>query len=244
MESLKEIIKEGNFDCNSNGISFQGVDSSFVALVQLTLREKGFDHFRVDSDMSLGINIENLLKLLKCCGAKDSLELSSQEDSDTLKLVFKGDGRVSEFNHKLMVIDADAFAVPNMNYTTIVRMSSAEFQRIVRDLSTLGDAIVISVDKNGVSFSVEGPTGSGSVTINPSGAADDANAVHIKVDSKISQKFTVRYLASFAKSASLSPTVSIMLQDDAPLVTEFQFPDRLGALRFFLAPKADSDGDE
>jgi proliferating cell nuclear antigen len=40
---------------------------------------------------------------------------------------------------KLMDIDAEELGIPNPEYEAIVTMSSAEFQRICRDLASIGD---------------------------------------------------------------------------------------------------------
>jgi proliferating cell nuclear antigen len=254
IEALKEIIKEGNFECSEPGITFQGVDQSFIALVQLTLRRQGFSHYRVDDTINLGINIENILKLLKCGGTKDSLTLSSQDDSDILSLFFESESRTAKFDHKLMVIDSEALTVPPMNYNTQCNMPSAEFARIVRDLATIGETVQISITKTGITFSVESPTGSGSVTLNnDDGSEKSSSGIKIKVEEEISQKFPLRYLNNFAKAAPLAENVSLKLSPESPFCVDFRMvlPGKgdeqgtpLGALRFFLAPKADETEDE
>ena len=255
MESLKEIIKEGNFECSEPGITFQGVDSSFIALVQLTLRRQGFSSYRVDETINLGINIENILKVLKCGGPKDSLTLSAQDDSDTLGVVFESDHRVSKFDHRLMVIDAAAHNFPSINYSTQCQMPSQEFARIVRDLSTLGETVEITLNSESITFSVESATGSGSITLSHNDGDDKGSQVKLKVEEEISQKFPLRYLNNFAKASTLSETVALKLSPGAPFCVDFRMllpaEDKdqdnkiaLGALRFFLAPKMDEEGEE
>eukprot|EP00461_Guttulinopsis_vulgaris_P001655 UN01655 len=254
MEALKEIVKEGNFECSENGITFQGVDSSFVALVQLTLRKQGFAEYRIDDNMNLGINIENILKLLKCAGGKDSLTLTAQEDSDLLSLQFTAPERTSKFDLKLMDIDQEALTVPNITYETVCSLPSAEFQRIVRDLGSLGDTLSLRVSKEGITFAVEGTTGSGSITLNAGEGSDAKDTVKIKTEDEYEQKFTVRYLTQFAKAASLSPNVALKLSSEQPLAVEYRMtnpnedddskPTILGVLRFFLAPKSSDEADE
>ena len=46
-------------------------------------------------------------------------------------------------------------------YSTVVKLPSAEFQRICRDLSQIGDSVVISCTKEGVKFSASGDLGTG-----------------------------------------------------------------------------------
>jgi len=57
LEAVKEVVAEGNWDCSSTGISLQGMDSSHVSLVSLEMNADGFDPFRCDRNLTLGINM-------------------------------------------------------------------------------------------------------------------------------------------------------------------------------------------
>lgn len=70
VEALKELVTDGNFDVSSTGISLQAMDSSHVCLVSLQLQEDGFEHFRCDRNLSMGIHLANLSKILKCAGKR------------------------------------------------------------------------------------------------------------------------------------------------------------------------------
>ena len=48
--------------------------------------------------------------------------------------------KISDFELKLMDIDSEHLGIPQTAYQATVEMSSAEFQRICRDLSTIGDS--------------------------------------------------------------------------------------------------------
>jgi len=244
IESLKEVIKEGNFDCSSNGISLQGIDPSFVALIQLSLRSDGFDHFRVDRNVNLGLSIENVLTVLKCAGANDSITLRAEDRDDKISFVFESQSgdRVSQFSLKLMDIDTDSFGIPNTSYHCYVKMRAAEFQRICKDLSSIGDTVQINVTKEGIKFSVNGAHGAGSIICKQTTSSDDDNkdCVQIKLEDEITQVFALRYLNQFSKATSLCDSVSLMMNEEVPLVVEYKIED-LGVLRFFLAPKIEDD---
>ena len=62
-EAMKDLVTEANFDCSTTGISLQAMDSSHVSLVALLLRADGFDHFRCDRNISLGINLGSMGKV-------------------------------------------------------------------------------------------------------------------------------------------------------------------------------------
>ena len=44
------------------------MDSSHVSLCALKMKAEGFDHYRCDKSISLGVNTPNLSKILKCAG--------------------------------------------------------------------------------------------------------------------------------------------------------------------------------
>lgn len=87
IESIKDLVTDVNLDVTSSGISLQAMDSSHVALVTLNLSADGFEQFRCDKQMTLGVAIASLSKILKVGGNEDSITLDCDEDSrDKLKI--------------------------------------------------------------------------------------------------------------------------------------------------------------
>ena len=89
LESIKELVNEANFDCTGAGIALQAMDTSHVSLVGLLLRADGFDHYRCDRSLSLGINLDSMSKILKCAGNEDTMTLKAEEDNDTINFMFE-----------------------------------------------------------------------------------------------------------------------------------------------------------
>ena len=69
---------------------------------------------------------------------------------------------------KLMDIDADTLNIPETEYDARVTLPSAEFTRIVRDLSQLGESVRIEVSKEGVRFASDGEAANGNVLLRQS----------------------------------------------------------------------------
>ena len=59
------------------GISLQAMDTSHVALVSLNLSMEGFEEYRCDSNVVLGVNIANLSKVMKLADPSDSITLQA-----------------------------------------------------------------------------------------------------------------------------------------------------------------------
>jgi proliferating cell nuclear antigen len=237
-------VTEANFDCSTTGISLQAMDSSHVSLVALLLRADGFDHFRCDRNISLGINLGSMGKVLKCCNNGDIVTLKADDNADAMTFMFENQSadRISDFELKLMDIDSEHLGIPDTEYKSTVKMPAGEFQKICRDLSILGDTVTIAVAKDAVKFSVTGEMGSGNMTIKENNSVDtkEEEKVTVEAEEPVTLNFALRYLNFFTKATPLSASVVLHLSKDVPLVVEYQI-EELGHIRFYLAPKIEDE---
>lgn len=153
----------------------------------------------------------------------------------------EGGDRVSDFDLKLLDIDAEHLGIPDTEYKAVIQMPASEFQRICRDMTIIGDSIVISATKEGVKFSVSGDMGSGSVMCRQNAVADKLEeSTVIELVEPVSLTFALRYLNFFTKATPLSGTVTISMSNDVPLVVEYRIGE-MGYIRYYLAPKIEDE---
>lgn len=243
IESIRDLVNEGNFECSPAGIQLQAMDTSHVCLVTLMLRHDGFEQYRCDINRTLGISIANLSKVLKCAGNDDIITLRAQDEGDTVSLTFESPNadRISDFDLKLMDIDSEHLGIPDTEYSAEVRMPSSDFSRIVKDLSSIGDTVVISATKEGIKFSTSGDVGTGNVTCKHSTSADKPDqGTYIEIREPVALSFALRYLNSFSKAAPLSGSVKLCMSADLPVLVEFRIED-IGWVRYYLAPKIEDE---
>ncbi|PPR01310.1 hypothetical protein CVT24_006353 [Panaeolus cyanescens] len=131
--AIKELVTFANFECNEEGIFLQALDNSHVALVCVRLPLEAFKKYRCDRPLSLGVNLASLTKVMRCARDDDGCVLRADDEGNVLNLVFeaKNSDCISEYDLKLMEIDADYLCVPDTDYAARVKMPSAEFARIV-----------------------------------------------------------------------------------------------------------------
>lgn len=244
MDAIKDLVTDANFDCNGTGIRLQAMDSSHVSLVTLFLRKEGFEHYRCDRSMSLGINLASMAKILKCAGNDDYITLKAEDAGETVTFVFESpkQTRISHFSLKLMDIDSEHLGIPDTEYKCIVKMPAQEFQRICREINIIGDTVQISATKEGVKFHVSGDLGTGSIICKQNPSVDEEeDAISIKLQDEVSLTFALRYLNFFARATPLSGMVSLKMSPEVPLVVEYKIEQEMGALRFYLAPKIEEE---
>ena len=142
-----------------------------------------------------------------------------------------------------MEIDAEQLAIPDTEYQCTVKMPSAEFMRIIRDLQVLGDTCMISCTKEGIRFSVSGTIGTGNILIRSNAADDVKEQVVIDMQEPVELNFALRYLNFFTKATAVSDQVVICMSPDVPMVVEYPIQD-MGHVKFYLAPKIEEDEEE
>lgn len=57
------------------------------------------------------------------------------------------------------------FNFQDQDYSCTVKMPSGEFGRICRDLSQIGDTVIVTCAKDGITFSCSGDLGTGNSTV-------------------------------------------------------------------------------
>ncbi|KAI7726668.1 hypothetical protein M8C21_020692 [Ambrosia artemisiifolia] len=243
MESIKDLVNDANFDCSATGFSLQAMDSSHVALVSLLLRSEGFEHYRCDRNLSMGMNLGNMAKMLRCAGNDDIVTIKADDGGDCVTFMFESPNqdKIADFEMKLMDIDSEHLGIPEAEYEAIVRMPSSEFARICKDLSSIGDTVVISVTKEGVKFSTKGDIGTANIVCRQNTSVDKPEeATIIEMQTPVSLTFALRYMNSFTKATPLASQVTMSLSSELPIVVEYKIAE-MGYLRFYLAPKIEED---
>ncbi|XP_064607637.1 proliferating cell nuclear antigen-like [Liolophura sinensis] len=244
IDAIKDLVDSGNWDASGSGLMLQAMDKSHVSLVSVQLNSDGFETFRCDRNLTMGININSMSKIMRCAGNDDFVTLKKADESDTITFVFESQNgdKVSDYEVKLMDIDAETLGIPDHEYNCVIKMPSGELQRICRDMSQLGDSVVITCTKEGaVRFSASGDIGSGNVKLAQTSSADkEEDNVTVELNQACSLTFALQYLNHFAKATPLSPQVTLSLSEDMPLVCEYKIGD-LGHIRYYLAPKIEDD---
>lgn len=246
LEAVKDLLNEATFDCSGTGISLQAMDSSHVSLVSMLLRSDGFDAYRCDRNLSMGMNLTSMSKIIKCASNDDIITLKADDNNpDTVTFLFESPNqeKVSDFEMKLMDIDTEHLGIPGTEYSVVAKMPAVEFQRICRDMSQIGESVTISCTKEGIRFSAAGDLGTGNIKLAQSANIDkEEEAVTIEMQEPVTLTFALRYLNFFTRATSLSPQVSLSMSAEVPLVVEYKIAD-MGYMRYYLAPKIEDQDD-
>src|SRR3989339_228015 len=79
IELISELVTEVRLKVNEFGMSITAMDPANVSMIGFKIPRSAFTQFEVGKE-ELGINLENLKKVLKRCGTKSSLILEKKEN--------------------------------------------------------------------------------------------------------------------------------------------------------------------
>ena len=116
------------------------MDTSHVSLVSVDLKADGFDKYRCDRNLSMGMNLASMGKILRyretlftevpimspccrCAGNDDIITVKAEDQGDTVTFMFESpkQDKVADYEMKLMNLDN-----VSLNYSESTNLSSLE----------------------------------------------------------------------------------------------------------------------
>ncbi|MHA2339884.1 MAG: proliferating cell nuclear antigen (pcna), partial [Candidatus Hodarchaeales archaeon] len=90
IDTISQIIDDGLFKINNSGLELLASDRAMVSVVDFKLKSSGFEEFECDKEASIGINLLNLLTVLKRAEGGDKLILNLNEVENKFEIILEG----------------------------------------------------------------------------------------------------------------------------------------------------------
>ena len=238
LDAIKDLVQDVNLLCTDDGIELQAMDAAHVALVNFTILADACTLYSCSQTITIGINVTNLAKIIKCSETTDSVLLKHSPGSDTLGITFESanGSRKAEYEMKLMDIDSEHMEIPDVTYECSVKLPSNEFTRIMRDMATFGDTVTLSVKEGELIITMKGDMGMATVSVKEDKTAKPST--EIECTKKTTMMFALNYLVAFTKAQNISEQVQIFLSENVPVYVSYDMGDK-GSVGYYLAPKLD-----
>lgn len=117
----------------SDGIYVQAMDQAKVALVNLCINSSGLLYYKCDANMSVGIFVPALLKLMKCSDNDDVLTFRVRDDESEAELQFESKkiGSYLTVISKLINLDVEKLILPVVCFQKINFIISSKVGHVV-----------------------------------------------------------------------------------------------------------------
>ena len=229
MTALKDILQETNITFTKHGMRIVNMDKSHTILAHLFLRAEKFEKYICNKEnIVIGVNLFHLFKLINTIDNEDTLTIyiEDQDYSDGvvrhLGLRFdNGDIRqVRNWKLRLIEPESEVLEQPDVEYDSVINLPSADFQKIIRDLSCISEKLEIQSVGKELIFRCSGQFAEAEVRRTELDGSmefvqqEDENAI-------IQGEFALKNLSYFIKCTNLCPHIEMYLGNGLPLVVKY-----------------------
>lgn len=230
---LKETLNDINFIFDENGLKVMAMDGSHVALVHLRLNAANFEHYYCARKIQVGLNMNNLFKIIKTVTNMDFITFSiniERQHEFCIEIENADKNTRTVFNLKMLDIDDEELSIPDIEVESMITIPSNDFQRMCRDMLNISDHIIITSSMDMLILACKGDFAEQETCIGNSN-----HGLKCQMAEKVSGRFSLKYINLFTKSTNLSNILEIYLKKDYPLMLKYNVAN-LGDIMFYLAP--------
>lgn len=226
VELISELVPEVRLKVNDVGMSITAIDPANVAMVGFVLPRHVFSEFDV-SDEVLGVNLDNLKRILKRCKPGSSLVLERQENM--LRIDIQDRIRRS-FSLALIEVESEEKEMPNLEFSSAVEINSADLIDSVEDCAVVADACSFRINEGKFIIEAKGLNSARSVF-----SGDEA-----KIEAEnCKSRYSLEYLSKFIKASKLSDKTTLKFAEDHPLRMDVRSNGM--EISFILAPRVETE---
>jgi proliferating cell nuclear antigen len=247
VETLASIIDETEFKVTENEFAITAMDPSRVCLLKLTIDKEDFDEYEFEKEgeseeesaqYKIGLNLDDLDKILKRSSTNDSIEINFKENDNKIKIIMQREGMSRSRTFSLALLDIEIEEIPmdallNYDYPTRWVVDPEFLVEAIKDAEIYSEILNIKAEKDqGLVFSSSGQIGEMEYNI----AVEDL--IETEIDSNSTGAYSLAFLKAILKIASITEKLTAFLETDHPLKLIFNLLEG-GKLTYFLAPRVE-----
>ncbi len=229
MESVWNIIDEGVFKITKQGMNLMAMDPSQISMIVFNMPKESFFEFDVENDISLGLDIDYLKRVLKRAKTTETVELSVEDNK--LKLEFKTEKTSRKFLIPLLDLTEGISREPAVEYSDYIVIQSEAIKDILGDASIIANYIKFILTPDGLEAFARSESG----VVEEKFEKDSDIVSEINVESGAASMYPIQYLNDILKATRKTDNVKIYLATNKPLKMEYTLEG--AQIRYYLAPR-------
>jgi proliferating cell nuclear antigen len=231
---ISEIIDEGLFRVDQNGISMLSPDRAMVAVIDFKILSTAFDEFKVQGEDYLGLNMSSFAAVIKRAKTGDKIEIAREEGGNSLRITIKGNG-IRTFEVPLLDTKTEKPPVDKLAFTSRVELESRIVEEGISDADIITDSLFMEADPTKFKMSAKGDVSSSHLEV----TKQDKGLLDIKATSNVKAQYPLDYLKKMIKASKLSEQMVLEFGSNYPLRMGFKSIDKV-QLSFILAPRVET----
>ena len=223
------------------GIILKEVNKTGKILIYMRLDADKFDVYKYNyhkNKLSLGIDINNLLKCLKCMSNFDTMTwLVDDDDINKLIIILESTEKKEKktFKLNLMDIEEETYDISPIQFPYSIILPSQDFHKYCKDMATSTDKIEIKATSNRLFFSGKGEIGNIDFEVGETNGGLSIISTTNNTNEIVQGLFELKFLLIFTKCTNLCNQVTLFLKNDYPIILTYQIAS-LGEIKLVLSP--------
>ncbi len=226
--AIGALVDEGLFNITKEGISLKAMDPSSISMIAFTIPSKAFSKFTVDKNTTIGLNLENLNKILS--RTRDDEALVMKDTDSKLSMEFVGAASKRKYRLQLIDVKKSVEKEPNVAFDAKVEISADPLKDILKDASLLSSYITFKAAKDQFTTSAHGDSGE----LEELHTNDGSVVKKVDVEKNADAVFNLEFLENMVGPCPSGNTVSIAMKSNEPLKLSYNIGE--SSLSYFLAP--------
>ena len=227
IELISELVVEVKMKVGEFGVSITAIDPANVAMVNFKIPKSAFVQFEAGEE-TLGVNLEDLKRILKRAGPGSSVILDNKEEG-ILKIQIE-DRVKRNFSLSLINIDGEDKQMPELDFAAKVELNSVDFVASIEDCAVVADACSLAIEDGKFVIEAKGLNSARSEISGDEAQIDGENC---------KARYSLEYLSKFLKGVKLCDKVLLKFANDHPMRMELR-PGQM-EFNFILAPRVETD---
>jgi len=235
------IIESEENGPQTGGLIIKEINKTGTILVYVRLDADKFDIYNYNyhkNKIAVGINLNNLLKCLKCMSNYDTMTWAIDSD-DINKLISERKERKT-FKLNLMDLEEEKYEVEPIDFPYSITLPSQDFHKYCKDMFSATEKIEIICTSNKVMFSGNGELGQIDFEVSETNGGLTIETNYTCYDEIVQGLFELRFLIIFTKCTNLCNSVTLYLKNDYPLIVKYGIA-ALGEIKLVLSPSKSDD---
>ena len=223
------------------GVVLKEVNKTGKILVYMRLDADKFDVYKYNyhkKKLTLGIDIGNLLKCLKCMSHFDTMSwLVDDDDINKLIVVLESVERKEKktFKLNLMDIEEETYDITPIQFPYSITLPSPDFHKYCKDMAGSTEKIEIKATSKKLFFSGKGEIGNVEFEVGETNGGLQIVSTTSNTNEIVQGLFELKFLLIFTKCTNLCNQVTLFLKNDYPIIVTYQIA-ALGEIKLVLSP--------
>ncbi len=232
VDSIVSLVDEGSFTIAKDGISLKAMDPSGISMVSFFIPNKAFSKYEVEKQVQIGINLENLSKILS--SSRSNEQLVMKDAGNKLSIEFIGENSRRRYKLPMIDIKKEADKEPKIEFESTIEVKSDPFKEVLKDATSLSSLIGFRTEKDNFKIVAKGDA----AELEEEHANNTDFIKKISAGKASSATFNLEYLDRIVRACPAGNSITLSLKSEEPIRIDYKIGD--ATVAYYLAPYMES----